>query len=35
MDYKTRGTERYLLFLKITVTPCEGFYVGLLRRVST
>ncbi len=34
-DYKTRDSERYLLFLKIAVTPCEGFYVGPLRRVST
>jgi hypothetical protein len=34
-DYKTRGSERYLLFLKITVTLCEGFYVGLPKRVLT
>jgi hypothetical protein len=34
-DYKTRGNERSLLFLKITATLCEGFYVGLLRGVWT
>jgi hypothetical protein len=34
-DYKTRCSERCLLFLKIAVARCEGFYIALLRRVLT